>query len=185
MSQIEYLPLILTGLGLTASILYYTMILRNANKTQQLQLESRNAQLFNHLSDNIWSRETQDAINILYDFKYSDEEFEKRYKEDFPFHRAFVRWAYIFERIGTLIKSGVLAPSVYVSSYSTIMTLINDWEKFRNVIYKFRESGEMGKYAYNMWEYAYDETIKYLTDHPELYPELKINKGTKTQTQNQ
>jgi hypothetical protein len=38
MAQIENLPLVLTGLGLTASILYYTMTLRNANKTQQMQL---------------------------------------------------------------------------------------------------------------------------------------------------
>ena len=38
MVQIENLPLVLTGLGLTASVLYYTMVLRNANKTRQMQL---------------------------------------------------------------------------------------------------------------------------------------------------
>ena len=46
MVQIESLPLVLTGLGLTVSIFYYTMVLRNANKTQQLHLETRQAQLF-------------------------------------------------------------------------------------------------------------------------------------------
>ncbi len=46
--MIDYstLAIVLTGLGLTASILYYTMVLRNANKTQQLALETRQAQLF-------------------------------------------------------------------------------------------------------------------------------------------
>ena len=33
--MIEYLPLVLTGLGLTASIIYYASILRNQNKTRQ------------------------------------------------------------------------------------------------------------------------------------------------------
>lgn len=168
MVQIEYLPMVLTGLGLTASILYYTVILRNANKAQQLQLESRNAQLFMHLQDNAWSRETQDAVNILWGFKYSDEEFEKRHKEDFQFQKAFRRWAYIYERMGTLLKLGIVTPSVYVPSYSTTMNLIDDWERYRNVIYKFRESGEIGKYSFNMWEYAYDELVKYLEEHPEL-----------------
>ena len=41
MVQIENLPIVLTGLGLTASVLYYTMVLRNANKTRELQLRAQ------------------------------------------------------------------------------------------------------------------------------------------------
>ena len=44
--MIEYLPLVLTGIGITVSILYYTSVLRNANKTQQMQLETRQAAMF-------------------------------------------------------------------------------------------------------------------------------------------
>jgi hypothetical protein len=36
--MIEYLPLILTGIGIMASILYYSMTLRNSNKTRRAQL---------------------------------------------------------------------------------------------------------------------------------------------------
>jgi len=43
MASFEFIALILTGLGLTASIVYYANVLSNANKTQQLQLETRQA----------------------------------------------------------------------------------------------------------------------------------------------
>ena len=36
--MIEYLPLVLTGIGIIVSILYYTSVLRNANKTREAQL---------------------------------------------------------------------------------------------------------------------------------------------------
>ena len=49
MIQIEYLPIVLTGIGIIVSILYYTSVLRNANKTQQMQLETRQAQLYMQL----------------------------------------------------------------------------------------------------------------------------------------
>ena len=41
--MIESIPLVVTGIGLTASIVYYASILRNANKTQQQALETRQA----------------------------------------------------------------------------------------------------------------------------------------------
>ena len=60
--MIEYLPLVLTGLGLTASIAYYANILNNANKTRELQLkaqeqalETRQAQLLMQIV-NHWSQ---------------------------------------------------------------------------------------------------------------------------------
>ena len=36
--MIEYLPLVLTGIGIMASIIYYANVLRNANKTRETQL---------------------------------------------------------------------------------------------------------------------------------------------------
>ena len=37
MIQIEYLPIVLTGIGIIVSILYYTSVLNNAEKARQLQ----------------------------------------------------------------------------------------------------------------------------------------------------
>ena len=51
MASFEFLAIILTGLGLSASILYYASVLRNANRTQWMQLETRQAQLFIQISN--------------------------------------------------------------------------------------------------------------------------------------
>ena len=40
------LSIIFAGLSIAASIVYYASVLRNANKTQQMQLETRQAQLY-------------------------------------------------------------------------------------------------------------------------------------------
>ena len=68
--MIEYLPIVLTGIGLSASILYYTIILRNANKTQQMQLETRQVQLFMTISDTKLSPEFQ---KLIYRVTFIDE----------------------------------------------------------------------------------------------------------------
>ena len=87
------LALVLTGLGLTASILYYAMGLRNANTTQQLALETRQMQLFmqiyNVLNTNEslvnWAelnnkRVERDEYLQKYDSNVNPEHFAKRSK---------------------------------------------------------------------------------------------------------
>jgi len=46
MASFEFLAIMFTGIGLMVSVLYYTFTLQNANKTQQQQLETRQAQLY-------------------------------------------------------------------------------------------------------------------------------------------
>jgi len=53
----EFLAIILTGLGLTASITYYAMVLRNANKTRQTQLFMN---LFTQLRSKDFVRDTRE-----------------------------------------------------------------------------------------------------------------------------
>ena len=63
--MIEYLPLVLTGLGLTASIFYYTMTLKNANKTRQAQLL---ANIYNQMD----TPEKAKALNSVFKMKFKD-----------------------------------------------------------------------------------------------------------------
>ena len=39
--MIESIPYVLTGIGIIVSILYYTSVLRNANRTRELQLKAQ------------------------------------------------------------------------------------------------------------------------------------------------
>lgn len=56
--MIETLPLVLTGIGLTASIVYYANILRNSNKTRQ-------ANILMNMYTYQGSNEFQDAVQVL------------------------------------------------------------------------------------------------------------------------
>ena len=70
MVSLEIVALVLTGLGLPASIVYYANILSNANKTQQLQLETRQAQLFMPIYSTYHSEEYIKAFSEIMKWKY-------------------------------------------------------------------------------------------------------------------
>ena len=57
--MIEYLPLVLTGIGIIVAIIYYTLTLRNTNKTRQ-------AQLFMNLYSTYSTPETQGHFRNLF-----------------------------------------------------------------------------------------------------------------------
>jgi len=80
MIQIEYLALILTGLGIIVSILYYASVLRNANKTQQIQLETRQAQFMSQISNELNSVENRMIYFELSAMEWTDwADFENKY----------------------------------------------------------------------------------------------------------
>ena len=77
--MIETIALVLTGLGLIASIVYYANILNNANKTRELQLEAqkqteetRQAQLFMNIYNQHLSERESRTLPLLMDMEYDD-----------------------------------------------------------------------------------------------------------------
>ena len=77
--MIESIPYVLTGIGIIVSILYYTSVLRNANKTRQTQL-------FMQLFDRMASEENRlRSMQILQlDFTGYDDYEEKYNMENNP-----------------------------------------------------------------------------------------------------
>jgi hypothetical protein len=70
MVSIEQILYIVPILALTASILYYAIILRNANKTQQMQLETRQVQMFMIISN---TRSSPEFQKLIYRVTFVDE----------------------------------------------------------------------------------------------------------------
>ena len=121
MASFELLAIILTGLGLTVSILYYTTILRNANKTRELQLqaqehatETRQAQLFMQIRGNY----DMDMIRIRYElqnWEWDDyEDFMSKYGPDTNLESwsKLISVGQYFEDIGVLVKRGLIDPAL-------------------------------------------------------------------------
>jgi len=161
----------LQTVGLLVGIYYYVMTLSYSRRNQQLTLESRRAQLWMQIQDSVWSRETQEALDVIWPLKHlSDEEFLEKFRDDWKFRRAFTHWAYLMERGGVLLKEGLIDIELMVNSASLTRTLIDEWEDYRNVIYKLRQSSARSKRSFNIWEHTYDSLMKYLEEHPEMAP---------------
>jgi len=160
MASFEFLAILLTGLGLTVSIVYYTSVLRNANKTQQMQLETRQAQLFLNIFNVYASKQFQkdrEALMALWKWTDYDDFMSKFGPEINPNDHAIwdstITW---LEGLGVLVKRGLIDPElVYDIMYGFI---INFWEKHLPIFTKFRE----------MWGPKMFEDLEALYDQMEI-----------------
>ena len=143
MAQIENLPLVLTGVGLTASILYYTMILRNANKTQQNQLETRQVQMFMQIYNQYQTPEYRKASRIFHLMKFENfDEYSKLLDPNTPEtlenFEAVITIITYYEGLGSLVKEGFL--DIRWIALLMAGTTRQIWEKLYPVINEMRIS---------------------------------------------
>ena len=129
MIQIEYLPIVLTGIGIMASILYYASVLRNQNKTRQTQL-------FMNIHEQHISMPTVTIIFEMmweWDWRDFDDYAEKyMYPNNKENHVKFGHYFASLERLGVLCKKGLIDPElVYDSQPHSIIYI---WEKFLPII---------------------------------------------------
>jgi hypothetical protein len=152
--MIEYLPLVLTGLGLTASIAYYASVLRNQNKTQQMQLETRQAQLFMSLYETYRSVEFRKHWVMILHQEYTDfDDFWEKYGlENNP--DAWAIWqslASFFHGMGVLVKKGLIKPSLLDELISP--NIFFAWVVMGPVIKGFEEYSKEGGFRANYDDY--------------------------------
>ena len=166
--MIEYLPFVLTGLGLTASILYYASVLRNANKTQIMQLETRQAQLFMGVFNQLQNKEIQEAWNWFRD-NVTPENARDYMNPDHPDYkqsRAYMtRFSMFFEGLGTLVREE-LVPIRLVALMMQGMVRPY-WETIREVAYEQRAKGYDS--AGSELEHLYLAMMKYIEENPDFY----------------
>jgi hypothetical protein len=170
MVSLEFIGLVFTGLSISISIIYYASVLRNANKTQMLQLETRQAQLFMGFHT-VWFNPEfyRDMIEVafLWDYSGYDDFMEKYWMTSNP--ELFNKWgraeSYL-EGIGVMMKRGLLDPSLMDDLMSGF--IIAMWDKYGSFIQEFRKRNNQPQFG-EFFEYLYREVRKStLKDHPEL-----------------
>jgi hypothetical protein len=171
--MIDFLPLVLTGLGLTASIVYYASVLRNANRTQEMQLETRQAQLYMGVYNKFTTRENVDILMELLDWEFDDyDDFQNKYgKESNP--EAFSRWIFyvnLFEALGPIVREGYLDVHMIALLMSGGIKAL--WEKFRSIVMENRVRHNWPRWAVE-FEGLYDALIEYSKENPDF--ELQPN----------
>ncbi len=167
--MIDYstLAIVLIGLGLTASILYYTMVLRNANKTQQLALETRQAQLFMQMYNRWRDSIGNDDFGSVISRKISNwEELKSILNSDENYQRIFNELAGFYEGLGVLVKAGYLSIHPIALMWTGVSILF-----WTNILEPTIDEWRTELNQRRLWseaEYLCRELMQYIEEHPEL-----------------
>jgi len=161
MASLEIIALILTGFSITASILYYTSVLRNAEKTR------RREQLFQRFQsiDTEWIKAW--ATVIYTDFENFEDWFQIYNPKTNP--EGYAEWSLVamrFELIGTMLKEGTIDAEMVFKIYSP-WTLMRAYEKMSPMFVVAREARNMPKHREG-FEFLYIEAKRM---HPDIITE--------------
>ena len=169
------LPIILQILqtaGILVGIVYYITIMRNSQRAQELQLETRQAQLFMNIYNQFIQKGfSEDWIQVTFqnDWESLDDYWEKYGVLTNPKGLAqIISILAFFEGIGVLLKRKLIAISMVddlMSSY-----VLQTWNKYGPTLEEARERLNRPE----LWEhvsYLYDEIQKaYKKQHGHDFP---------------
>jgi hypothetical protein len=157
MASFEFLAIILTGLGLTASISYYAMVLRNQNKTQLMQIETRRANILMNLHSEWGKDEYQKASWTVIGLTFEDyDDFVNKYgptTEYSEVNQEIFKVGWFFNGLGSLLHKGFASLDLVDELFGYMVIWL--WEILRPIIVESRtrynqpESLEWFEYLYN------------------------------------
>jgi len=155
---LTYLTLISVPIG----VFYHILTLYNTRKNQQLQLETRQAQLFMNLFQTYRSPEFVEIMDhVIYrlDIEDWDDAVEKIHPVLNPEMR--VRWFSVgtfFEGLGVLVRRGLIDISLVDDSLGNTIKML--WEKMGPVETESRKRFEIPR-LFDDFEYLYNEILRY------------------------
>lgn len=157
----------LTLISIPVGVIYHILTLNNTRKNQEMQLETRQAQLFmqmyNRFQDSVrgldWSEIIFTKLSGL------DEFFEKS-KSDENFRLVTQAFFAFYEGLGVLVKEG------YLSLRLIVLMWAGSTRKFyENIVLPIIEEGKVYWDYPRLWSetvYVCKEVLKYMEEHPEL-----------------
>jgi len=161
--------------GILVGIIYYITIMRNSQRNQELarkaqeqSVETREAQLFMQIYQQLTSIESQKTWGELLNMEWDDiEDYRKKHDStvnlDSWGKRGHIWWSY--STIGMMVKKGLIDPEMVYMTLGNMV--IMQWDKWSEVIYDTRERSvrqgvKGGPYMFKGFEYLNDEMVKLL-----------------------
>ena len=132
---------IIQTVGILVGIVYYITIMRSGQKNQQLQLETRKAQLYMQLFMRITSEEfVKKAIDLL-KLEYGDvDEFMEKdiLGPDSSLHAKLFSMFWHIDGLGYMMSQGLIDPEM-VYNFGGGFAQVWHWRKWEPVVMRFRE----------------------------------------------
>jgi hypothetical protein len=184
LAEIQTAYYMVAATGVLIAAVFYILNLRISQRNQELMLkaqeqsaraqqqtlETRQAQMFMNIYQQTTSKDFTSAYNKFISSQWENYSESRELFQKKEFADDFYILGMYFEGLGVLVKEGYL-PIRLVALLLTGMTR-SFWEKLKPIMDEARV--EMG---YVRWfsetEYLYDELLRYLDKHPELWTELK------------
>jgi len=155
MVSFEFLAIILTGLGLTASIFYYAFVLKNTNKTRQMQM------ILNIQSNRGKKEGILRYVNAM-NMEWEDyEDFHRKYGMDERPEEFAEIYSYFtqFDDFGVMLKRGLVdLEFMYETCYPSIVNL---WYKFKPIFEERRRRSEHSKVEMVWFQYIAEELERF------------------------
>ena len=156
--MIETIGFILTGIGLTASIVYYANVLANANKT-------RKAQLFMSIYKETQTKEAQTDFLDFAKIEMNNTEDWLKLQEDRKLWVILAKQLSYYEGIGVLVREGLIDIGLVARLSSG--SILEFWGRFGDGCKELREFYNWPRWAIEV-EYLSDQINAYSKKHPEL-----------------
>jgi len=160
MADLGILLTYLTLISVPVGVFYHILTLNNTRKNQQLQLETRQAQLFRSLNSEFRSPENARYFGIALSMEWTDyDDFERKYgmggnqENRLPYS---ILGSY-FEEVGVLLEEGLIDKNLVVQLVGGYIRRF--WEKFEPYILEYRERNNYPQY-FDKMEYLYNEIKK-------------------------
>jgi len=148
----------LTLISIPVGVIYHIMTLRNTKKNQELQLETRQAQLFM----SIYNRFNEvEFWRQLYEIRQWEWESLEEYNEKYESRPEIIsKWLAVgsyFEGMGVMVKRNLFDAAFIDDLMSG--PLMSLWEKWEPTIYEMRRRRNMPT-LWEWYEYLYNEVRK-------------------------
>ena len=155
------LSIVLTGIGIIVAIVYYSQVLRNANKTRELQL-------FMNIVQTRGTVEHQRIWAELYHADFTDYDdymtkFDGSVNPEHAGKRASIWW--IYNSTGYLLMDGHIPIDMVYKLMG--ISVVRMWRKWGDIIHEIREKEDMPNF-HKGFEYLVNEILKHEKEHPEL-----------------
>ena len=161
MIPLEVVAIILSGIGISASILYYANILRDTSKARQREIIFQRGQVYN-----LEYAQSFAKVMNMRDWE-TPEEFDDKYgmytnPDEWSYYMYITR---AYNIGGLLLKENMVDADLVFKLYPPF-SVINMWETFEPLMIHLREWTNYPD-AYNSFEYLYEEAKK---RYPKITP---------------
>lgn len=180
MVDAQTISIVFAGMSIGLAAIYYMLTLRNSQKAQQLQLETRQAQLLMNLYETYRSLEFRRHSNIVWELEWTDyDDFWEKYggENNADVWAAWQSVAAYYHGIGVLLKRGLvdvsmideLMSNLIYAQWHVMEPIIIGWRKMIKVEQKNRNIDSLRTHeVMDGFEYLYHDLQRYMKEHPEL-----------------